>query len=184
MTATFASTLASAGTLCALALLVGLSLVLKGLALQPRALPSRLVLGGASLALVVIAFVAAGGWMDRAVLLGFGLVFAPLLYGIVVIRENQVGVVVKKFARRNLPPGEFIALHGEAGYQADTLPPGLHFGYGFWQFRVAKVPVVIVPPGETLDRAQLLLRIEQLEKLAPPAAPRRIAAHEPAPGPS
>jgi transposase len=32
--------------------------------------------------------------------------------------------------------------------------------------------------GETLDRAQLLLRIEALEKNAPPAAPRRVAAHE------
>ena len=32
--------------------------------------------------------------------------------------------------------------------------------------------------GESLDRAQLLLHIEALEKLAPPAAPRRVAAHE------
>ncbi len=148
MTSTFASTLASAGALCALALLVGLSLVLKGLALQPRSLASRLALGGASLALVLTAFLAASGWFDRAVLLGLGLVFAPLLLGIVVIREDHVGVVIKKFARRSLPAGQFIALEGEAGYQADTLPPGLHFGYGFWQFRVAKVPVVVVPQGE------------------------------------
>ena len=35
--------------------------------------------------------------------------------------------------------------------------------------------------GETFDRAQLLLSIGALEKLAPPAAPRRIAAHERAP---
>ncbi|MEO6244046.1 MAG: SPFH domain-containing protein [Opitutaceae bacterium] len=87
-------------------------------------------------------------WAERGLLLAAGALMAPLLYGIVVIRENQVGVVVKKFARRNLAPGELIALHSEAGYQADTLPPGLHFGYGFWQFRVAKVPVVIVPQGE------------------------------------
>ncbi len=148
MTASSASTLASAGTLCALLLLVGLSLVLKGLALQPRSLGSRLALGGASLALVLTAFIVADGWLERAVLFGFGLVFAPLLLGLVVIRENQVGIVIKKFARRNLAPGELIALHAEAGYQADTLPPGLHFGYGFWQFRVAKVPMLIVPPGE------------------------------------
>ena len=148
MTATFASTLASAGALCALLLFVGLSLVLKGLALQPRALASRLLLGGASLALVLTAFLVAGGWFERAVLFGFAVVFAPVLLGIVVIGENQVGVVIKKFARRSLPAGQFIALDGEAGYQADTLPPGLHFGYGFWQFRVAKTPVVVVPQGE------------------------------------
>ena len=32
---------------------------------------------------------------------------------------------------------------------ADTLPPGLHFGYGFWQFRIGKMPVTIVPPSST-----------------------------------
>ncbi len=148
MSASFASALASAGSLCALLLLVAASLVLKGLALQPRSLVSRLILGGISLALLLTAFIVADGWLTRAVLFVFGVIFAPLLYGVVIIREDQVGVVIKKFARRNLPPGELIALHGEAGYQADTLPPGLHFGYGFWQFRVAKSPMVIVPQGE------------------------------------
>lgn len=148
MTATLASSLASAGALCALVLLLGLSLVLKGLALQPRPLRSRLLLGGPALALAIAAFVLAGGWVECAVLAAFALFFAPILLGLVVIREDQVGVVIRKFARRNLAPGELIALNGEAGYQADTLPPGLHFGYGFWQFRVAKVPVVIVPQGE------------------------------------
>jgi len=148
MTATFTSTFASAGALGALLLLVGLSLVLKGLALQPRSTRSRIALGAASLALVLTAFIGASGWFDRAVLFGGAIVFAPALLGIVVIREDQVGVVIKKFARRSLPDGQFIALGGEAGYQADTLPPGLHFGYGFWQFRVAKVPVVVVPQGE------------------------------------
>ena len=148
MSASFASSLASAGALCALLLLVAAGLVLKGLALRPRPLTSRLILGGAALACLGTALFLADGWLARAALLGFGLASAPLLYGVVVIRENQVGVVIKKFARRNLAPGELIALHGEAGYQADTLPPGLHFGYGFWQFRVAKCPMVIVPQGE------------------------------------
>src|SRR6185295_18656074 len=85
---------------------------------------------------------------ERGFLLGASLIMAPLLLGLVIIREYQVGVVIKKFARRNLPPGQFIALAGEAGYQADTLPPGLHFGYWFWQFSVAKSHVVVVPQGE------------------------------------
>src|SRR6266404_147267 len=75
-------------------------------------------------------------------------VLEPLVLGAVFIRERQVGVVVKKLGTRSLPPGHLIALAGEAGYQADTLPPGLHFGYFRWQYRVNKAPVTVVPQGE------------------------------------
>ncbi len=76
------------------------------------------------------------------------LLIGPLVLGAVLIRERQVGIVVKKFGRRSLPPGRFIALEGEGGYQADTLAPGLHFGYFRWQYRISKVPVTVVPQGE------------------------------------
>src|SRR6185436_18725872 len=66
----------------------------------------------------------------------------------VFIRERQVGVVIKKFGSLSLPPGHLIAVEGEAGYQADTLAPGLHFGYFRWQYRILKTPVTIVPQGE------------------------------------
>jgi uncharacterized membrane protein YqiK len=72
----------------------------------------------------------------------------PILLGMVIINEHQVGVVIKKFAFRTLPPGQIVALNGEAGYQADTLAPGLHFGYWFWQYRVEKENMTIVPPGQ------------------------------------
>jgi uncharacterized membrane protein YqiK len=72
----------------------------------------------------------------------------PLLTGAVLIRERQVGVIVKKFGGGALQPGRLIALGGEAGYQADTLAPGLHFGYFRWQYRINKVPVTVVPQGE------------------------------------
>jgi uncharacterized membrane protein YqiK len=72
----------------------------------------------------------------------------PLVLGSVFIRERQVGIVIKKFGVRSLPPGRLVALAGEAGYQADTLSPGLHFGYFRWQYRILKVPVTIVPQGE------------------------------------
>lgn len=70
------------------------------------------------------------------------------LSGLVLINEQQVGIVVKRFAARSLPPGWLIALEGEAGFQADTLPPGLHFRYWPWQFDITKVPVTVVPPGQ------------------------------------
>jgi uncharacterized membrane protein YqiK len=78
----------------------------------------------------------------------FALVGVPLLLGAVLIQERQVGIVVKRFGARELPPGRLIALEGESGYQAATLAPGLYFGYWPWQFRIPKVPVTIVPQGE------------------------------------
>src|SRR5580692_9398858 len=72
-----------------------------------------------------------------------------LMYiALVSIREDQVGIVVKKFGTSDLPPGKLVALHGEAGYQADTLAPGWHLGYWPWQYRVEKVPMMVIPQGE------------------------------------
>jgi uncharacterized membrane protein YqiK len=76
------------------------------------------------------------------------LIFVPIALGAVLIRERQVGIVVKRFGGRGLEPGHLIALGGEAGYQADTLAPGLYFGYWRWQYRILKVPVTVVPQGE------------------------------------
>src|SRR6476660_4365399 len=45
-----------------------------------------------------------------------------------VIRADQSGLVIKKFGAP-LASGRFIALDGEAGYQARMLSPGWHFGY-------------------------------------------------------
>ena len=117
-------------------LLVATALVFKGIGLQQRSFTRRLAFGLVSLALWLTAFYFAFDWLERGMLLFAGLCLAPWLLGLVFIREDRVGVVIKKFARRTLPPGQFIALDGEAGYQADTLPPGLHFGYWFWQFSV------------------------------------------------
>ncbi len=124
-------------------------LVLAGLALKSsRTATARLALGLVAAAALATPLLAASGWIERGGLLFALLVFSPLLLGVVVIRETQVGVVIKKFAKRSLPAGRLIALDDEAGYQADTLPPGVHFGYGFWQYSVAKASVLVVPAGE------------------------------------
>lgn len=147
MTSLVFSGLAIAGVLAHL-LLIGAALVLKGLALQNRPLPQRLTFASLATVLTAAALVLAGSWIERAALLAAGCVLAPFLLGLVIIREDQVGVVIKKFARQSLPAGQFIALNAEAGYQADTLPPGLHFGLWFWQYGVAKAPALVVPSGE------------------------------------
>ncbi len=76
------------------------------------------------------------------------LLIGPFVLGTVLIQERQVGIVVKRFGGRGLEPGRLIALNGEAGYQADTLAPGLHFRYWRWQYRIMKVPVTVVSQGE------------------------------------
>src|SRR6266542_88685 len=87
-------------------------------------------------------------WGVFAILCVTLLFLGPIVLGAVLIQERQVGIVVKRFGSRALPPGRLVALGGEAGYQADTLAPGLHFGYWRWQYRIFKVPVTVVPQGE------------------------------------
>ena len=70
-----------------------------------------------------------------------------VLSGAWIIGEQESGLVIKKFGRP-LSPGRLIALNGEAGYQARMLPPGWHFGLWRWQYKVLKVPVVQVRPGD------------------------------------
>jgi len=41
-----------------------------------------------------------------------------------VVGPTEVGLVLKRVAFRNLKDDNPIALHGEAGYQADLLMPG------------------------------------------------------------
>jgi uncharacterized membrane protein YqiK len=82
---------------------------------------------------------------------GVVLICIPLfLGGLVVIGDREVGIVSKKFSlgKKSLPAGSLIALNGEAGYQADTLPPGWHWGYWPIQYNVRKESLTVVPQGE------------------------------------
>jgi len=71
-----------------------------------------------------------------------------LASSLVLVKERQVGVVIKRLGGQGMPPGRLIALNGEPGYQADTLAPGLYFGYWPWQYHVLRVPVTVVSQGE------------------------------------
>ena len=60
------------------------------------------------------------------------------LFGMVIVPQDRIGLVTKKFVlfgeNRELPDGRIIATKGEAGFQAQTLAPGLYFGKWFWQW--------------------------------------------------
>ncbi len=83
------------------------------------------------------------------------LVFYRLIFqiiGIVIVPEDKIGLVTKKFVlfgeNRDLPDGRIIATKGEAGYQAQTLPPGVHFGRYIWQYDIKLQPLTIIPNGK------------------------------------
>ncbi|MDD4043595.1 MAG: SPFH domain-containing protein [Anaerolineaceae bacterium] len=69
-----------------------------------------------------------------------------LLTGIRFIPNNRIGIVEKRFGRKSVK-GNFIALHGEAGYQPDVLRGGLHYLMPL-QYRVHVVPLVTIPQGK------------------------------------
>ena len=89
-----------------------------------------------------------------------GIVLVSLLVAIIVVAGGQavlksiktigpteVGLVTKRFGLGKLSHDNPIAFHGEAGYQARLLMPGLRFK--LWpMFGVKKYPWVQVPAGE------------------------------------
>lgn len=87
-------------------------------------------------------------WLVVPIVLIGGIGIIGFTSGLVIIGEREVGIVAKKFAKNSLPPGRLIALHGEAGYQADTLAPGWHWGFWPWQYEVRKESVIVIPQGE------------------------------------
>lgn len=76
------------------------------------------------------------------------LVLAYNALGMVIVGDSQVGIVTKNISRKNLPAGQVIAKNGEAGIQAETLSPGLHFGYWAFIFSVDKVPLTNIEQGQ------------------------------------
>ena len=89
-----------------------------------------------------------------AVLVALALSYKVLirLLGMVIIPNNGVGIVTKKFGlggrSANLPDGKIVALNNEAGIQADTLSPGLHFGLWPWQYSVSVVGFTTIEEGK------------------------------------
>lgn len=75
-----------------------------------------------------------------------------VFFGMVIVPEDKIGLVTKKFvlfgADKSLPDGRIIATKGEAGYQAQTLAPGLYWGMWIWQYSVDMTPFTIIPEGK------------------------------------
>jgi len=72
-------------------------------------------------------------------------------FGLVIVPEDRIGLVTKKFVlfgKQELPEGRIVATEGEAGYQAQTLPPGVYFWKWIWQYEITFQPFAIIPTGQ------------------------------------
>jgi uncharacterized membrane protein YqiK len=95
-----------------------------------------------------------GGWWGLYVALALlGILLLLVLFteglGMRYIPNNRVGIVEKLWSPKgSVTEGRLIALGGEAGFQADLLRGGVHFGLWRWQYRIHKVQLVTVPQGK------------------------------------
>ena len=81
-------------------------------------------------------------WIVVAVVLLFWLCFRW-------IPNDRIGVVEKWWSLAgSVTEGRIIAPAAEAGYQADILRGGLHFGWWRWQYAIHIAPLVSIPEGK------------------------------------
>ena len=81
-------------------------------------------------------------WIVVAVALLFWLCFRW-------IPNDRIGVVEKWWSLAgSVTEGRIIAPAAEAGYQADILRGGLHFGWWRWQYAIHIAPLVSIPEGK------------------------------------
>lgn len=74
-----------------------------------------------------------------------------VFFGLVIVPEDKIGLVTKKFVlfgKQELPEGRIIATRGEAGFQAQTLAPGVYFGKWIWQYAIRFQPFIVIPTGK------------------------------------
>jgi uncharacterized membrane protein YqiK len=92
------------------------------------------------------------GWIIALVLIViFYKVVLRVFFGAVIIAKEEIGIVNKRWVvlgkNRTLPGGAIIALNGEAGLQADTLAPGVHFALWIWQYTIYRAPFTTIDKG-------------------------------------
>jgi len=94
-------------------------------------------------------------WMIPAGVIFLCLVFYKFVlrvfFGLVIVPEDKIGLVTKKFVlfgKQTLPEGRIIAINGEAGFQGQTLAPGVYFGKWIWQVDIELRPLTVIPTGK------------------------------------
>jgi len=85
-------------------------------------------------------------------ILAGSVVFGFLVLAWLITRyvPNTKEAIVEKLwsGKGSLSEGYIIALNGEAGYQADVLRGGIHFGYWRWQYGLHKTKLIEIRQGK------------------------------------
>ncbi len=85
-------------------------------------------------------------WWAFAILLLFP--FSKIIFGWVVIGDDENGIITRKWGGGDLPPGRIIATKKESGIWAQMLSPGLHFWKWPWMYKVEKQKIFNVAVGQ------------------------------------
>jgi uncharacterized membrane protein YqiK len=93
------------------------------------------------------------GWLIVLLLVVlFFKAFLRVFLGTVIVAKDEIGIVNKKWVllgkNKTLPDGAIVALNGEAGLQADTLAPGIHFGLWAWQYSITLASFTTIDKGQ------------------------------------
>lgn len=74
-----------------------------------------------------------------------------VFFGMVIVPEDKIGLVTKKFVLfgegKSMPDSRIVATKGEAGFQAQTLAPGLYWMKWIWQYSIDMTSFTIIPEG-------------------------------------
>ena len=82
------------------------------------------------------------------VIFGFIALFLAAGTSIIHVPDNQVGHLSRIYGVKNLENGRVVAVDGEKGFQAQTIPPGTHFmPFVTVINKFETFPMVTVPPG-------------------------------------
>src|SRR6476620_4619116 len=77
-----------------------------------------------------------------AMCVGFLCLGILIVLGVRFIPNDRVGIVEKLWSLKgSVSEGRIMAFNGQAGYEANLLRGGIHFGKWFWQYRIHKVPL-------------------------------------------
>lgn len=95
------------------------------------------------------------GWMVPAVIALLCALFYKFIlrifFGLIIVPQDKIGLVTKKFVlvgKQELPEGRIIATNGEAGFQAQTLAPGVYFRKWIWQYSIDFQSFTVIPTGK------------------------------------
>ena len=94
----------------------------------------------------------ASSWSNLAAIVAMAVVVVVVFMSFWNIGPTEVGLVRKRFSLKRLRSGSPVALHGEAGYQANLLTTGLRFK--LWPLFTVIILSCRFPPARSVSSSR------------------------------